>query len=1146
MTTVRRFTAALVALAVAFGFTLVVAGAAEADLTSPANGAVLRGPATISATGGFDDSTLDHCSWFGGAGGSTRLQLINSSNQVVFEQFWNTGGSRSATIDTRSYPNGSYTVRAIEEVRKNSGFGGFGCRTETNTYNRSVTIDNFVTVSYSGATSAPRNTSIPVSATVVDGTFGNAVAGITVSFSLTGGGSASAVTNASGVASTTLPVQGSPRTATLTIAANNTSFWRGTSTTRTFDVTKNGTATTLAQPATIVHGQFTSFTATVAPTNGTGVPTGTVQFTVDGSSFGAPVALNGSGQATTAPTDALSTGTHTIGAVYNGDSGFNGSTAGTKTLTINKASTSTQLSANPTPTKYGQAVTFTATVGVVAPGAGTPAGGVQFNIDGQPYGVAVPLTGDTATLTVSNLTTGNHDVEAVYNGNADFASSSSATVTHGVDKADSDLTLSTSDATAVSGQPLSFTANVTAVAPGAGTPTGTVQFYVDGDPLGSPVTLSGGQATSPTTNLPVGSHTVTANYEGDANFGGANDSLTQDVDAAETSTSLSTSPNPSVFGQPVTLTAEVTPDAPATGTPSGQVKFVIDGTEEIFATLVDGVAETSISTLSAGSHSIQAVYLSDDANFLGSSSQEVSQVVNKAATKTVVSSSAPTSVFGQPVTFTATVSVLAPGAGAPSGTITFTDGTTELATVPVDSGTGFQATFTSDALSVGQHAITATYSGDDSFLTSNGSTTQTVQKAQTSTLVTSSNNPAASGQSTVFTATVTPVAPGAGDPSGTVLFTVNGLPLGGQRPVVDGVATSPSFSALTPGTYKVQAQYSGDGNFQKSTGLLDQGAGQNVNKGATTSSLTATPNPAEYNSAVTFTATVSAVAPATGKPSGVVRFWEGNVLLGSSSLAPAGTSSATATFVSSTLTPGAHGVRAEYVGNFNFTGSEASTSVDVQRVPTVTGIESSANPITFGDDVTLTAVVSKALPASGQPTGSVTFTEGGDVLGTATISTVEGRQVASITVPGLSGGAHEIKATYSGDVTFAGSTSATFTQNVDRAPTNVAAGSPSAHDPNRIPTRAGYVRAKLTDRDGNPMPGRTIAFTNKPTAERPAYLLCNAVTGADGIAECDYTVINIDPSLSGSDLLLDVNGTYDATFAGTSDYQPATDRGHLF
>lgn len=1146
--TVRRLTAALTALLIALGLTLVVAGSASASITAPGNGAIVAGNITVTDSGASNTGNF-YC---GDGDAILKVELVNSSNAVVATLINLTGGSaigsESATLVTRNFPNGNYTLRSTVRNIVKSGFGGLGCGTSNNNTSSSIVIRNTVVVSYSGATTAPQNTSIPVTVTIEDANVtGVMIANAPVTVSLTGGGSVSGITNAAGQVTMNLPVAGPPRTgATLTASMTGTSFYQANSTTRSFDVTKNPTTTTVAQPATVVHGQPISFTASVSPVNGTGTPGGTLQFKVDGNNFGAPVTMSG-GSATTPPSTSLSTGTHTVTAVYSGDSNFLASTSGAKTATIDKADTTTVLTANPNPTKYGQAVTFTATVGVVAPGAGTPTGGVQFNIDGQPFGTAIALSGSTATLTVSNLPAGNHDVEAVYNGDADFASSSSAEITQGVDKADTDLALSTSDATAVSGQSLTYTANVTAVAPGAGTPTGQVQFEVDGTPLGGPVTLSGGQATSPSTTLLVGSHHVTANYLGDANFGGSNNSYDQQVGAASTTTVASTSPNPSVFGQAVTLRAEVSVDGPGSGDPAGQVKFTVDGTDVYFAGVSNGVAETSVSTLAVGSHSVVATYLSSDANFLGSTADEVTQTVNKAATKTVVASSSPTSVFGQPVTFTATVSVTAPGAGAPSGTVTFTDGTTDLATVPVSSATGFQATFTTGDLSVGQHAITATYSGDDSFLASNGSTSQTVLKAQTSTVVTSSNNPAQTGQSTVFTAVVSPVAPGAGNPTGTVLFTVNGLPLGGPRTVVAGVATSPAFSALSPGTYKVQAQYSGDGNFTKSTGLLDQGAGQNVTKGATTTELAATPNPADYNAAVTFTATVKAVAPATGKPSGVVRFWEGGVLLGSVSLTPGGTGTATAQFVSSTLTTGAHAVRAEYVGNFNFTGSEATTSVDVNRVPTVTGIESSANPITYGDSVTLTAVVSKSLPAVGQPTGSVTFTEDGNVLGTATISTVSGRQVASVTVNGLHGGAHAIVATYGGDSTFAGSTSATFTQNVSRQATTMAAGAPSyAHDPDSIPAKSGYVRARLTDADGDPLSGRTIAFTNKPTAQRPAYLLCNAVTDANGIAECDYTVINIDGGLSGSDLLIDVNGAYDATFAGSADYSPSTDRGNLF
>ena len=1123
----RRFLSALLTGALALGFTLVAAGPADASITTPANNAVIAGNVTVTDSGAKNSGNF-YC-----GDGNLRLKvtLVNSSNQVVATLINLSGsaakGSESATLVTRNHPNGSYTLRS--EVRNvvKSGWGGALCGTSTSNTSRAVAIRNTVNLTYAGALSAPRNTSVPVSATVVDANVsGVNVGGVTVNFSLSGGGgSTSAVTNGAGVATANLPVSGSARTATLTVSTPGNAFYQSKSITRSFDVTKNSTATTLTQPATVVHGQPISFTANVAATNGTGVPTGEVQFTVDDVAFGDPVDLNASGTATTPPSTSLSTGSHTVVATYSGDSGFLGSTSTQRTATVDKADTTTSLSASPSPTVSGQAVVFTARVDVVAPGAGTPVGGVQFIVDNQPYGTAVPLSGDTATLTISDLATGNHPVQATYNGNPDFRSSSSAELTHGVNKADSNLVLTTSNPDAVAREPLTYTATVTAVGPGSGTPTGTVQFYADGEPLGDAVALSGGTATSPVAKLTAGSHQITADYQGDANFAGANDDYTQQVVAAQTTTVVSSSPNPSVVGQPVTLSATVAPVAPSTGTPEGAVQFFVDGDQVAFANVVDGTASTSLTTLAVGSHAVTAKYLSGEISYLTSTSAAATHQVNKAATRTTLASSSPTSVYGQLVTFTADVSVLAPGAGAPSGTITFADGPTVLDTVPVDSGTNFQATYTTSGLSVGQHAITATYSGDASFLTSNASVGQTVQKAQTSTVVTSSNNPAMTGQGAQFTATVSAVAPGSGTPTGTVLFTVNGMPLGVVT-LVDGVATSGSFASLTPGTYKVKAQYNGDGNFRTSSALLDQGMGQVVDQGATSMALTSGPDPAVHGDPVTVSATVSAVAPATGKPTGVVRFWEGGVLLGSVSLAPGTGSSSTAEFVTSTLAPGTHSIRAEYVGNFNFAGTEATVAQTVESIDTVTGIESSANPSAFGEDVTFTAVV--AAPA-GEPTGTVTFTEGDVVLGTATIATVDGRQVASITVEDLSVGTHPITAAYAGAGQFAASTSAEFIQVVERAVATIVAGEPEVN---------GEVTATLTGLGGEPLAGETVSFYSHPSDDQGVHL-CDAVTDVDGVASCDETVINI--VIGGS-----FDGGYDARFAGNDHYLPAEDYGRQF
>ncbi|QSR25436.1 hypothetical protein CFH99_07330 [Nocardioides aromaticivorans] len=1116
-TPVRRLISLVAASALAIGTPVLLAAPAGADITAPANGAVLRGNATLSASGASDGTGC-----LSGSSPQTTLQLINSGGTVVFESVQGGTGAKSATVDTHAYANGAYTARAIE--RKRSGF--LYCTNSTTTTNRSVSIDNVTDLAYSGATEGPQNTSVTVRATLTDPNLAASVLpGRTVTFTLSGGTSVNGTTNANGVATASLPVSGPPRTATVTASFAQTSFYKGSTASSSFTVEKNPSTTTVVQPAAVVHGQPVAFTAQVARVNGTSDPTGTVQFTVDGADFGSPVTVSG-GSATSASTDSLSTGTHAIGARYSGDGNLLTSTASTKDLVVGKAPTSTVLTSTGSPTVTGEAVTFTAEVGVVAPGAGAPAGGVQFNIDGEPYGTAVPLDGDSAELTVANLRPGNHDVQATYNGNGDFASSSSAALTHGVNRADTTVTLSSSNPDAVAGEPLTFTADVDVVAPGAGEPTGTVQFAADGEPIGAPVPVTNGTAVSPATGLDAGEHVITANYEGDDKFAGGSDSLDQEVAAAHTTTVVTSSPNPSVVGQPVTVTATVSPVSPATGTPQGAVQFEIDGVPGDYATLEDGAAEIQVSTLARGSHEIKARYLSADPNFITSTSAAATHTVNKASTRTVVTSSAPVSVFGQPVTFTAEVSVVAPGAGSPSGTITFTDGDTVLGTADVSSATGGVGSVTVADLSVGQHAVVATYDGDDSFSGSNGSVAQKVQRAQTSTMVTSSANPSQSGEGVRFTAAVSPVSPGAGSPSGTVQFTVNGANLGGPVAVVDGAATSNLFSSLSPGTYRIAAAYSGDARFVASSGVLDQGNGQNVVKGATSMALASDDPVADHGQTVTFTATVTALAPATGKPTGVVQFWRGGTLLGATSLVPASEArTSRASYSTAGLAPGQHEIRAVYVGNFNFEGQVATTSQTVGAVSTVVGIASATNPSVYGNPVTLTATVANAAPGVGAPTGTVVFRSGDDVLGEADLSTTDGSTTATLEVDGFAAGSHELTASYSGDGSHAAGTSPVLLQVVERAqPTLV------AHDvADPLVDNYSRVEATLTGLDGAPLAGQELVFTTGPVLNGGVTAVCSAVTNADGYAKCDV------PLRWGALILQG----FEVRFAGNDSYAPA-------
>lgn len=141
-----------------------------------------------------------------------------------------------------------------------------------------------------------------------------------------------------------------------------------------------------------VSGQAVAFTATVIGGDPAVVPTGGVQFGVDGTPVGAPVALAVDGRATLAATSLLA-GAHAVTAAYQPSAAsiFEPSTAQAFTETVNKATTATTLSIAPDPSTAGQDTVLKATVAAVAPGSGTPTGTVQFaEADGTPIGSPQP------------------------------------------------------------------------------------------------------------------------------------------------------------------------------------------------------------------------------------------------------------------------------------------------------------------------------------------------------------------------------------------------------------------------------------------------------------------------------------------------------------------------------------------------------------------------------------------------------------------------------------------------------------------------------------------------------------------------------------------------------------------------------------
>jgi Bacterial Ig-like domain (group 3)/Beta-propeller repeat len=202
--------------------------------------------------------------------------------------------------------------------------------------------------------------------------------------------------------------------------------------------------------------------------------------------------------------------------------------------------------------------------------------------------------------------------------------------------------------------------------------------------------------------------------------GGLDDAFVAKVAApTATATTLSSSRNPSAFGQSVTFTATVTSSLGAP--PDGEAVTFKKGTTVLgTGTLSGGSASFTTSALPVGTDSIKAVYRGDS-NFGGSTSKVLKQVVNKATTKTTLASSQNPSNVGQSVTFTATVTPQF--SGTVTGTVTFYDGTTALKTAALSGGV---AKFTTSTLTLGSHSITATYNGSISFIGSSASLTQTV------------------------------------------------------------------------------------------------------------------------------------------------------------------------------------------------------------------------------------------------------------------------------------------------------------------------------------------------------------------------------------------------------------------------------------
>ncbi|WP_458086185.1 beta strand repeat-containing protein [Streptomyces malaysiensis] len=829
------------------------------------------------------------------------------------------------------------------------------------------------------------------------------------------------------------------------------------------------TTTVTSTPNPSVFGQSVTYTATVSGITAGTAPFGDVTFVITGGPTLGPVTLTPTGpdSGTASVTDStLAAGSHLVTANFVNSTDPSDNSSGTTIQQVNQSATTTTVTFVPPAPVCGETVTLTASVAAVPPGSGTPTGTVTFIIsaDGPTVTGTLDASGN-ASVTVPGLSVGTHQVAAFYNGDADFAASNSPLTPLTVNPASSTTALTVSPASPVCGESVTLCAQVSVVAPGTCTPTGTVTFTVAGGPTLTGTLDATGQACVTTSDIPVGTHAVTATYEGNGDVAGSTDSGTVTVGQGASTTSVTVTPAAPVCGEAVTICAQVTVVPPSTCTPTGTVTFVISGGPTLTGTLdATGQACVTTNALTAGSYTVTATYggSTDIASSTGTASITVGQGVSTISVNALPSPS----VCGEAVTICAQVTVVPPSTCTPTGTVTFVISGGPTLTGTLDA-TG-QACVTTSDIPVGTHTVTATYAGDGDVMGSTATTPVTVNQASSTTALTITPPSPSCGQSVTLCAQVTTTPPGTCTPTGTVTFTVAGGPtLTGTLDATGQACVT--TSAVPVGTHAVMATYSGD------TGVAGSGdtGSVTVGQGVSTTTLTITPASPVCGQSVTLCAQVTVASPSTCTPTGTVTF----TVAGGPTLTGTLDATGQACVTTSAIPVGTHAVTATYGGDTGVAGSSASGSVTVGQAASTTALTiTPASPV-CGQPVTLCAQVTVASPSTCTPTGTVTFTIAG---GPTLTGTLNASGQACVTTSAIPVGTHAVTATYGGDTGVAGS-SASGSVTVGQATTmTVLTSSPNPSTPGQNVTFTATVTA-VPPATGTPTGTVTFVISGGPT-----------------------------------------------------------------
>ena len=698
-------------------------------------------------------------------------------------------------------------------------------------------------------------------------------------------------------------------------------------------VTKNN-STVNVTPQSISVGDNEVITFTVPED-----ATGNITVVIGNETYTVPV----SGGIGTLTIPDLAAGNHTINATYNGDGKYASSSNSTK-FEVAKATVS--------PDDIKVVDQGNGTVVVVVPEGVT--GDIAVKVGNDTYNATIE--NGTATITLTNVSSGTHEIEVIYSGDENHTNVSvTSKVT--IDKAQTPISVDLDNIDV--GQTAIITVNVPENA------TGNVTIEIDG--VKYTANITGGKARFEIENLTNGTKTIAVEYAGDDNY------VANHTTAAITVSKVTPDVKLNITTDDV---GNAIINVTAPGDATGQVLVDVDGVG-YYVNITDGKGQLTIPDIAGGNHTVVATYIGDDkygpAN--ANASFEVADVPSNVSVQ-----------IGN-VTYGDNVVVEVTGPEDATGTVTVTvDGKNYTANV-----TGGKATVIVPDIKAGNHTVDVIYSGDDKYAPNSTSTVVEVDKA-----VVDPNDIKVIDQGNGTVVVVVPEGA-----TGDITVEIDGENY--TVPIVDGVATV-TLTNATPGAHEIEVTYSGDENHTAAT----KTANVNTAKAQTPISVELDNIDVGQTAIITVNVPDNATGEVTLEIDGVK--YTANITDGK------------ARFEIDNLTSGNKTIAVDYAGDDNYVANHTTAAITVSKVTPDVKLNITT------DDVG-NAIINVTAP--GDATGQVLV----DVDGVGYyVNITDGK--GQLTIPDIAGGNHTVVATYIGDDKY-GPANANASFEVADVPSNV-------------------------------------------------------------------------------------------------------------